>query len=40
MLDCYRCVGVGEKPFSKYKLVTLLPDEKIVGLHIIGEGMP
>ena len=29
--------GVGEKPMSKYKLITLLPDERVVGLHIIGE---
>lgn len=28
--------GVGDKPFTKYKLVTLLPDEKVIGLHSIG----
>ena len=30
--------GVGDKPISRIKLVTLLPDEKIVGLHVIGMG--
>ena len=29
--------GVGAKPVSKYKLITSLPDEKVVGLHIIGD---
>lgn len=28
----------GDKPISKYKLVTLLPEEKVVGLHMIGLG--
>lgn len=28
----------GDKPMSKYKLVTLLPEEKVVGLHMIGLG--
>ena len=30
--------GVGEKPYTKYKLITLLPNEKVVGLHAIGMG--
>ena len=27
----------GVKPVSKYKLITLLPSEKVIGLHIIGD---
>ena len=30
--------GTGAKPFSKYKLVCLMPDENILGVHIIGQG--
>lgn len=30
--------GTGAKPVTKYKLITLLPDEKVIGLHCIGEG--
>jgi glutathione reductase (NADPH) len=30
--------GVGDKPVTKYKLITLLPDEKVIGLHCIGDG--
>jgi glutathione reductase (NADPH) len=28
---------VGEKPISKYKLITLLPEERVIGLHLIGD---
>ena len=30
--------GVGDKPYTKYKLITLLPNEKVIGLHSIGMG--
>jgi len=30
--------GAGEKPLSRYKLVCLLPDDNILGVHIIGQG--
>jgi len=30
--------AVGDKPYTKYKLICLLPDEKVVGLHAIGMG--
>ena len=28
----------GDKPISKYKLITLLPEEKVIGVHLIGDG--
>jgi glutathione reductase (NADPH) len=28
--------GVGDKPQTKYKLVCLLPTERVIGLHCIG----
>lgn len=28
----------GDKPISKYKLITLLPEEKVIGIHLIGDG--
>jgi glutathione reductase (NADPH) len=28
--------GPGDKPLSKYKLICEGPDEKVVGLHMIG----
>ena len=30
--------GVGDKPVSKYKVITVKPDERVVGMHLIGEG--
>jgi glutathione reductase (NADPH) len=30
--------GVGDKPISRIKLVTVLPEERVVGLHVIGLG--
>lgn len=29
--------NVGEKPISKYKLICAGPEERVVGLHMIGE---
>ncbi len=28
---------VGDKPISKYKLITAGPEEKVVGIHLIGK---
>ena len=28
----------GDKPISKFKLITLLPEEKVIGVHLIGDG--
>jgi hypothetical protein len=28
---------VGDKPVSKYKLICAGPEEKVVGIHLIGE---
>jgi len=28
--------NVGEKPISKYKLITSGPEETVVGIHLIG----
>jgi glutathione reductase (NADPH) len=28
--------GVGDKPMTRYKLVCLLPQETVIGLHAIG----
>ena len=28
---------IGDKPMSRYKVITLLPNEKIIGVHLIGD---
>lgn len=30
--------GAGDKPLSKYKLICLGPEERVIGLHAIGLG--
>lgn len=29
--------NVGDKPISKYKLITTGPEERVIGIHLIGK---
>jgi pyruvate/2-oxoglutarate dehydrogenase complex dihydrolipoamide dehydrogenase (E3) component len=35
----YFAGAAGAKPMTKYKLICLLPDEKVIGLHCIGKSL-